>query len=469
MEEHILPLRRVPIFADLSEDDLRRLAAGVDRFSLKAGETLFEEGEPGALAYVICDGDLEIVKATEGREVVLAVRGPGNVIGEMALIDAAPRAATVRARTDASLLAVPKTALDEVLESSPGATRALFQVLLDRWRQTESRLRQSQRMAQLGTLTAGLTHELNNPAGAILRAAQQLGGVVEDYETALKEAIRVGSGVIADEHLVGLLAPGEPADLSPLARSDREAEMEDALSAAGIDQPWQFAADLVDAGADVEGVSALTARHGPEAAAATVAAAAAGQRIRALIREVVEGSSRLSAIVAALKSYSFLDRAPLQEVDVRRGLDDTLMIMKHRLDGISVETDYSDELPAVTAQAPSLNQVWTNLIDNAASALISASTPDPRIVVRAGPAEEGGVVVEIEDNGPGVPADFQSRIFDPFFTTKPPGEGTGLGLDISYGIVVHEHRGDITVESEPGRTLFRVSLPANRPPPRSDS
>ncbi len=164
--------------------------------------------------------------------------------------------------------------------------------------------------------------------------------------------------------------------------------------------------------------------------------------------------------MAALKSYSYLDRDAVLEIDVRGGLDDTLLILKQKLDGIDVTRDYPDDPVTIRAHAGELNQVWTNLIDNAADALAEAGTTAPSIVVRAR-EEDGGAVVEVEDNGPGIPADIRDRVFDAFFTTKPPGSGTGLGLDISYGIVVHRHGGEITVESEPGRTVFRVTLPGD--------
>lgn len=177
-----------------------------------------------------------------------------------------------------------------------------------------------------------------------------------------------------------------------------------------------------------------------------------------LLHEVEEGASRLSAIVGALKSYSYLDQAPVQEIDVTTGLNDTVLILKSKLKDIDVRREYADDLPEIQAFGSELNQVWTNLIDNAAYALTDHETADPVIVLRAF-RDGADVVVEVEDNGPGIPDDIQLRVFDSFFTTKPPGSGTGLGLDISYGIVVNKHRGDVTLTSEPGKMTFRVSLP----------
>jgi signal transduction histidine kinase len=189
-------------------------------------------------------------------------------------------------------------------------------------------------------------------------------------------------------------------------------------------------------------------------------AAAAGAAAFSLAFEIEEGTKRMSAIVGALKSYSYLDQAPVQEIDLHRGLDDTLLIMRSKLEGITVERDYAADLPRVTAYAGELNQVWTNLIDNAADALAEAGGGTLTVHTRR---DGDMVVVEIEDDGPGIPPEVKPRIFDAFFTTKPPGSGTGLGLDITYGIVVHKHRGSIDFESHPGRTVFRVELPIEQP------
>jgi signal transduction histidine kinase len=455
------PLRKVGIFAGLTEEDLDRLAAGVTPVHLSEGDRLFQEGDGGSHAFVIEQGELEVIKATEGREILLAVRGEGEVIGEMALLEEAPRSATVRARTAASLLSIPRTTLEQLLESSTTATRALFEAVLTRWQETESRLRMSQRMAQLGTLTAGLAHELNNPAGAVGRAAQQLRNAVDDYGAALVAATRAGADVSRERE--SLPSGDGTARLSALERSDRETELEGELAEIGIDRPWDLATDLVAAGVTADVVRSTASRLEQEAVGPTLAALAAGHRIQALLDEVGEGASRLSSIVGALKSYSYLDQAPLQEVDVRRGLDDTMLILKHELDGIDVERVYDEDTPVIEGFAPELNQVWTNLLANAADAVSDAGTATPSIVVRTGPGEKGAVVVEIEDNGPGIPQEVQARIFDPFFTTKPPGSGTGLGLDISRGIVVQRHRGEITVDSAPGRTVFTVTLPGEQP------
>jgi signal transduction histidine kinase len=445
-------LRSVPLFAGLPDDDLARLDRSVEEMSLSAGEQLFSEGDTGSHGYVIVDGELEVIKTAGRRETLLALRGPGEVLGEMALLQEAPRMASVRAGSDSVLLAIPKAALDDLLETSPSLARAMLTTLLERWEETNQRLRHTDRMAQLGTLTAGVAHELNNPAAAIRRAAEMLPGAIAEYEQALAAA--TGSAVSARD-----LAPETTEELNPLERADREEEIERWLEGRDIPDGWRLAPGLVDAGFDVAALDKLCASITAEPAD-LVALAGAATAMRELVATVAQGAARLSGIVGALKSYSHLDRAPVDQIDLATGIDDTLLLLAHKLDGIEVVRELADDLPPITGSGSELNQVWTNLIDNAADAL--ADREDAVIAIRA--ARDGDeVVVEVQDNGPGIPPDALDRVFDPFFTTKPPGQGTGLGLQISQGIVVMEHRGSLEVESRPGRTVFTVRLPIRRP------
>lgn len=456
-------LRSVPLFQGLSDDDFAGLEAGAEAIDIPAGEVVFDEGDEGDRAYVIVKGELDIVKITEGREILLARRGPGEVIGEMALLDAAPRMATVRAAEETAVVALAKDCFDDLLATSATAARALFSVLLERWRQTEAQLRQSDRMAQLGTLTAGLAHEMNNPAAAIIRASAQLEQSLAAYPDRVVEIAGLGLDTDQMEALRGLLATAVDDSLplpSSLELSDNSAEIEDLLDRYEVDQPWELADQLASSGLrreDLEPVLEATGDH-----AIGVLQVVAGTRaIQGLAGEVNVGAERLSAIVGALKGYSHLDQAPVQEVDVRHGLRDTLVILKSKLQDIEVTTEFAD-VPEITAYGSELNQVWTNLIDNAADAIHDEGRSDGKIHLRVEGGDES-IVVEVEDNGSGIPPELVARVFDPFFSTKPQGSGTGLGLDISYGIIVHKHRGSIVVDSEPGRTVFTVSIPVAGP------
>ena len=458
-------LKEVGLFTDLSDEDLGRICADVREVRLEPGEVLFEEDDPGDHAYVVTSGEVEVVKATEGREALVAVRGSGSVIGEMALLQEAPRIATVRARTATELLSISKATFDQLLESSPSAARAMFRTLLVRMREISDRLRQSERMAQLGTLTAGVAHELNNPAAAVRRAAQRLREELDSYTALAVEAPAGDDGAARQRALaLALDGMGAPDDMDALARSDAETAVEEWLDKRGVEDPWQLAPELVDAGVDVVHLEQL----GTDLEGAVLSDAArflvASRAVRGLVDEVGEGARRLSDIVRALKGYAFLDQAPVQDVDVVQGLEDTLVLLAHKTGNVRVQREFAPDLPKITAYGSELNQVWTNLIDNACDAVAEADDRTPTITLRAYP-EGADVVVEIEDNGPGIPDDIRPQIFDAFFTTKPPGQGTGLGLQISYRIVTLDHRGELTVDSEPGRTTFRVVLPV-RPPDR---
>ena len=450
-------LGSVPLFSHLSQEDLGRLATEATTASLEPGEVLFEEGDEGDVAYVISAGDVEVLKTSGPRQVLLALRGKGDVIGEMALLDAAPRMATVRAKTSVELVAISKGSLDRLLDSSAGASRALFGVLLARWRETEARLRQTERMAQLGTFTAGVAHELNNPAAAIVAGARFLTDAVDRHTSAVGNLRALGLHPDGHELLHRLLEIArQPApERRALERTDLEDEVKRKLTVLEVGDAARMAPRIVAAGLATDDLEAIFSEFGDQGTAVVEACVTAAE-VATVVREIAESSSRMSAIVGALKSYSHLDQAPLARVDIHSGLDNTLLILGYKLAGIDVQLDYAEDVSAVLGDPGELNQVWTNLIDNAIDAL--AETSDPQITIRTSFAD-GSAMVEITDNGPGIPDDVRPRIFDAFFTTKPPGSGTGLGLEISYGIVVNRHQGDIEVESRPGVTTFRVTIP----------
>jgi len=327
-------------------------------------------------------------------------------------------------------------------------------------KKAERALRQAEKMATLGTLSAGVAHELNNPAAAARRAADQLTDAFGRFEDAERSLSRVPLSMTAQEALEGFRERARAQAqrrtfFDSLERSDREAAAEGWLEGRGIRDPAAIAPALVDLGLNVQALDAFAGQVGGDALMPALAWAASAAPVYALVQEIGHASARISEIVKALSSYSYLGQAPVQMVDLREGLDSTLVMLGNKLrSGITVRREYSDLVPRVPAYGSELNQVWTNLLDNAADALGGKG----EITIRTG-VEGEWAVVHIEDNGPGIPESIQPRIFDPFFTTKEPGKGTGLGLSMSHGIIAEKHGGDIRVESRPGFTRFTVRLP----------
>ncbi|MFZ0544219.1 MAG: ATP-binding protein [Candidatus Promineifilaceae bacterium] len=454
-------LKKIPIFAELPDEDLARLCKMITTVHLKAGEVLFKEGSTGERVYVLKEGSLEVIKQSGNREVLLAVNDqPGMVIGEMALIEQTPRMASIRARYDSTLIGIHKDQLDILLDTSPSAAQAILHTVLARWRTTESMLRQSEKMAQLGTLTAGVAHELNNPAAAVQRSAEQLQSKLGRFE---KIHIRLGQYNISDVQQSKLheltrdaqLRSTQVITLNPLTRSDQESEIEEWLGEHGVDEGWELAPTLVNLGYGTADLEEIAAVFSGSLLKTIIQWLGAISTVYSLVVEIGQGAGRISDIVKALKSYSYLDQAPIQEVDIHQGLDNTLIILRSKTkEGIHVVRDYAADLPRITAYGSELNQVWTNLIDNA----IDAMDGKGQLTIRTRRGDNE-VIVEIEDEGSGIPEGIQPRIFDPFFTTKDPGKGTGLGLNITYNIIVEKHRGSINLDSKPGRTVFQIHLP----------
>jgi signal transduction histidine kinase len=434
-DEIVERLRETPLFANVEDGPLRGLVARGEVVDLAPGEVLIREGDEADALFVVLDGELEVSRQSGESRIPLAVVGPGALQGEIAALEGGRRLATVAATRTAEVLRIPVDALRELLATGPDVSLAVVRTAVARLRALESTLREREKLAALGTLSAGLAHELNNPAAAALRSVAALEEAVSAAETLPRPSP----------------PPRPPAGTEPprsaLDRADRISELEAIAGSA------EAASALVEAGWTADAL-----RDQP---ADVVPWLAADASVRQLLGELELALTRISDIVGAVKGYSYLDQAPVGRVDVRIGLEQTLVILRHRLRDVEVRTEIADDLPQIEAFGSELNQVWTNLIDNAVDAMDGHGT----LIVRAvpDPTPDGiGVMVTIADSGAGIPPEIRDRLFEPFFTTKEPGRGTGLGLHISHGVVAR-HGGRIEVESEPGDTRFRVALPPTLP------
>lgn len=326
--------------------------------------------------------------------------------------------------------------------------------------QQEVTMRHNEKLATLGKLSAGMAHELNNPASAAQRGASQLH---ENVLNLRNIQYKLGEMRLSESQLKSVEFLNKQVyektivhnHLNPLMRNDLEVEMEDWLVEKGVPNSWKYASVLVDIGFTKKELSEFSGNFSEKQFPEVIASVSSIYIIHNLIEEISQGAGRIAEIVKALKSYSYLDRAPVNSIDVHEGLNNTLVMFGSRLrNGITVETEYSRDIPRIQAYGSELNQVWTNIIDNAVEAMNGSG----KIIIRTY-KEDSWIVIEIKDTGPGIPEEIQSKIFDPFFTTKPPGSGTGLGLNISHNIIVQKHKGKISVRSKPGDTYFRIKLP----------
>ena len=337
-------------------------------------------------------------------------------------------------------------------------------------REKQAQLVQSAKMASLGKLSAGMSHELNNPAASVQRGAEQVRAAFSQLQAA---NLKIGTFSFSAAQLERLEALDEaanqrakqPVNLDALSRIDREHEMEEWLEEQKNDDALELAPSLVTLGYAPADLVELAQNFSPPEFNAVVDWLCAAYTIHSLLTEIALSTDQISEIVKALKAYTYMDQAPRQSVDVHEGLDNTLIILSSKLKaGVDVRREYDTNLPFIEAFGSELNQVWTNIIDNA----IGAMEGQGKIVLKTY-QEDSWVVVEIKDTGPGIPQDIQDKIFDPFFTTKSPGEGTGLGLNISHKIIAQKHKGKITVDSRPGETCFTVKLPTNFEDPQIEA
>ena len=456
-------LRRVHVFADLPDDQLRWFAENSEEHRFAAGEVMFRKGDPPDRMVVFFEGEMHAYWDETDHDVVYITRAGDpttEVTGMLPFSRMTEFTVTGYAVTDVRVLWFPVDLFPEMMLRMPELVQRLVGIMSDRVRESTTLDQQQDKLMALGKLSAGLAHELNNPAAGATRAANDLIEVLKELRAA---DMRLCSHDLTHNQQDSIDAFERKAidhtataeQLNSLDQSDREEEVSEWLEAHGITEPWKLSPNLVEAGMDSTALEKLLGEI-PTTATADVLARVNCQLAAAkLAGEIKTATARISELVGAIKEYSYMDQAKVQELDVHKGLDNTLLILKYKLKkkDITVTRDYAESLPTIKAYGSELNQVWTNLIVNA----VDAMSIGGKLKVRT-KREPTDILVEIRDNGAGIPAEARTRIFEPFFTTKPVGEGTGLGLD-TVARIIRKHRGNVRFESKPGDTCFQVRLP----------
>jgi signal transduction histidine kinase len=454
-------LLHVPVFVDLPDDQIAWFLSQSQELDLQPGDVFFRQGDPSDAMFVFLEGEIQNRGELHGETVSLSPK-PGDVTGVLPFSRMTKNTFTGRAIRESRLLRFPAAQFPELVQKMPDLAKRLVGLMSDRIREVTRMEQQRDRLAGLGKLSAGLAHELNNPASAAKRATSQLRELLKRIRDASHDLGRRDLAPAQKAEIEKLEAlftqPAEP-PADTLTISDLEDQIDSLLRSHGQSDLWQLAADLARKNVKPEVLESLFSILDADTARAALVRIAASVEVAGLLNEIESSTARISDLVRAIKEYTYMDQAPVQNVDIVKSLETTLTILNHKLKrGVVVQRDYPKVALLINSFGSELNQIWTNIIDNA----IDAMGGKGELRIRAY-CEDPCVVVEIGDNGPGISPEVKAHIFEPFFTTKGVGEGTGLGLDTVQRIV-KKHRGSIQVSSKPGDTRFQIYLPLAQAP-----
>ncbi len=460
-------LRSVPTFADLGDDELQWILDHCEYKEFEKDEYFSRPGDPADFMPIILEGVIHV--PPDGTETPSFILGPGTITGFLPFSRMTHFPLNSRAHSHMRALVMNKRHFPAMYQALPDLIPRLVGILTDRVRESMRVTTQTEKLAAIGKLSAGLAHELNNPAAAARQASNSAQHLFECYRETLDELAEICASKEIYSEVRALEdraseAVKNPQPLDSLTRSDLEETMAEWLEGVGLEKPWHFAPAFVSAGFTVATLDAATAKWDRDVRQLALYRVAAGIEMEQVMAQMLSSTARISDLVCAMKDYSFMDRKAAAEVDVNKSLDATLKLFSFRFkSNTQLALNYGADLPPVSGQGGQLNQVWTNLIDNALDAMeMQTDRVEPGVLRITTSLERNCVLIQVEDNGPGIPEDVAGKIFDPFFTTKPQGEGTGLGLDTAYRII-RQHQGDIRFESRPGKTEFSIRLPIAKP------
>jgi signal transduction histidine kinase len=450
-------VRQMPIFAGLGDGEASCIELG-EIVDMAPGTVLASEGDGPEYFYLTISGEVHLWRSYQHQDVLMAVGKPGHFMGEIAILLDSPWLATARVSKQARLFRLDKAGFWKMMGSCPTVTREILRTVAERFRNLEGFAHQREKLISLGTMAAGLAHELNNPASAAMRAASYLRQVTDNSQSFLCEL----GHQLQPPHWSPLLEKSQDAadrlqnapPLDSLTRSDREEELNAFFEKRQISEGWKLSATFVEAGVDVPWLESMLANLPADSQESVLRWLESRLNLKLLLKQIETSTSRISELVKAVKSYTHMDKSPMQLIDIHEGIESTLIMLGHKLKNVTVRRAFDRSIPKTLAYGGELNQVWTNLIDNAIDAVKGAG----KICIGTF-FEAGQIFVEIVDNGSGIPKEAQSHMFEPFFTTKSIGSGTGLGLVICHRIIADRHNGEIEFESQPGETRFKVRIP----------